>query len=214
MQENNSPARITARFISILFHPVFVPAMIYAFLLVCSPDLLFGVPAKTQAWWLVIISYITITFPLLVVFLLWRLKFIDSMLMQGTNERYGPLIASMLFYFWTFWLFHHQFQAPMLLQSFLLGVFLTTVFLFLATIFFKLSLHAGAWGSVVVFAVICMFHRIHLSAILTIFSVLVAGLVGTSRLYLQAHEKRQLYSGYIVGGLGQLLAYIICKTFI
>jgi len=102
----------------------------------------------------------------------------------------------------------------MLLQSFLLGVFLTTVFLFLATIFFKISLHAGAWGSVVVFAVICMFHRIHLSAILTIFSVLVAGLVGTSRLYLQAHEKRQLYSGYIVGGLGQLLAYIICKTFI
>jgi len=193
---------------------VFVPAMIYAFLLVCSPDLLFGVPAKTQTWWLVIISYITITFPLLVVFFLGRLKFIDSMLMQGTNERYGPLIASMLFYFWTFWLFHHQFQAPMLLQSFLLGVFLTTVFLFLATIFFKISLHAGAWGSVVVFAISCMFHNIHLSALLTLLSILIAGCVGASRLYLQAHEKRQLYSGYIVGAIGQLLAYLICKTFI
>ncbi len=214
MQKTNSPARITARFVSILFHPVFVPAMIYAFLLVCSPDLLFGVTAKTQVWWLVIISYITITFPLLVVFLLWRLQFIDSMLMQGTNERYGPLIASMLFYFWTFWLFHHQFHAPMLLQSFLLGVFLTTVLLFLATIFFKISLHAGAWGSVIVFAVSCMFHNIHLSALLTLLSILIAGCVGASRLYLQAHEKRQLYSGYIVGAIGQLLAYLICKTFI
>lgn len=214
MQKTNSPARITARFVSILFHPVFVPAMIYAFLLVCSPDLLFGVTAKTQVWWLVIISYITITFPLLVVFLLWRLQFIDSMLMQGTNERYGPLIASMLFYFWAFWLFHHQFHAPMLLQSFLLGVFLTTVLLFLATIFFKISLHAGAWGSVIVFAVSCMFHNIHLSALLTLLSILIAGCVGASRLYLQAHEKRQLYSGYIVGAIGQLLAYLICKTFI
>jgi len=214
VQKTNSPARITARFVSILFHPVFVPAMIYAFLLVCSPDLLFGVTAKTQVWWLVIISYITITFPLLVVFLLWRLQFIDSMLMQGTNERYGPLIASMLFYFWAFWLFHHQFHAPMLLQSFLLGVFLTTVLLFLATIFFKISLHAGAWGSVIVFAVSCMFHNIHLSALLTLLSILIAGCVGASRLYLQAHEKRQLYSGYIVGAIGQLLAYLICKTFI
>jgi hypothetical protein len=214
VQENTSPGKIAARAVSILFHPVFVPAMVYAFLLLCSPDFFFGVPVKSQTWWLVIISYITITFPLLVVFLLWRLKFIDSMLMQGTNERYGPLIASMLFYFWTFWLFHHQFEAPMLLQSFLLGVFLTTVFLFMATIFFKISLHAGAWGSVVVFAMVCAFHRIHLSPLMIVLSLLVAGLVGTARLYLQAHNKRQLYSGYILGVLAQLLAYIICKIFI
>ncbi len=136
------------------------------------------------------------------------------MLMQGTNERYGPLIASMLFYFWTFWLFHHQFEAPMLLQSFLLGVFLTTVFLFMATIFFKISLHTGAWGSVLVFAIICSFHQIHSSVILLLLTLLIAGIVGTARLYLQAHNKPQLYSGYIVGALAQLLAYIICKTFI
>lgn len=136
------------------------------------------------------------------------------MLMHGLKERYGPLIASMLFYFWAFWLFHKQFQAPVLLQSFLFGVFLTTVCLFMASIFFKISLHAGAWGCVVAFAIICAFHHIHFSPVLVVLSLIIAGLVGTSRLFLNEHTKQQLYSGYIVGALAQLLAFLICKTYL
>ncbi len=188
--------------------------MVYAFLHFFSPDLFFGIPSSAQTWWWIIISYITITFPLLTVFLLWRLKFIDSMQMHGLKERYGPLMASMLFYFWTFWLFHKQFQAPLLLQSFLFGVFLTTVFLFMITIFHKISLHAGAWGSVLMFAIICAFHQLQCSIIFLILSAIIAGLVGTMRLYLQAHTNKQLYSAYILGALAQLISYLVCKTFL
>ena len=189
VQENSILRKTLARAVSIVFHPVFVPSMIYAFLLAFSPDFFFGVPPKSQTWWLIIISYITITFPLLVVFLLWRLKFIDSMQMHGLKERYGPLIASMLFYFWTFWLFHKQFQAPILLQSFLFGVFLATVCLFMATIFFKVSLHSGAWGGVMMFAIICAFNQIQFSIIFLLLAIIIAGLVGTSRIYLNEHTQ-------------------------
>ena len=213
VQEKSILSKTLARAVSIVFHPVFVPSMIYAFLLAFSPDFFFGVPAKSQSWWLIIISYITITFPLLVVFLLWRLKFIDSMQMHGLKERYGPLIASMLFYFWTFWLFHKQFQAPILLQSFLLGVFLATVCLFMATIFFKVSLHTGAWGGVIMFAIITAFNQIQFSILFLILSIVIAGIVGTSRIYLNEHSRKQLYAGYIIGAFAQLIAYFVCKTY-
>ena len=136
------------------------------------------------------------------------------MQMRGLKERYGPLIASMMFYFWTFWLFHKQFNAPLLLQSFLLGVFLGTVCLFMATIFYKISLHTGAWGAVVMFAILCAFHHLQSSLVFLILAILIAGIVGTSRSILQEHSKKQLYSGYIVGGFAQLIAYFICKTYL
>lgn len=214
MNQHSPTAKFFARALSILFHPVFVPTLVYAFFLACSPDFFFGVSEHNKTWWLVILAYITITFPLLVVFLLWRLKFIDSMQMHGLKERYGPMIASMLFYFWTFWLFHKQFEAPLLLQSFLLGVFLATVLLFLASIFVKISLHTGAWGSVVVYAIICTFQQVHLAILLLLLSILIAGLIGTARLYLGAHSNKQLYAGYLLGGLAQLLAFLLCKTYL
>lgn len=170
-----------------------------------------GVSAKDQSNWLLIIAYTTITFPVLTVFLLWRLKFIESMQMTGLKERYGPLIASMLFYFWIFWIFHKQFAAPMLLQSFLLGVFMTTVLTFLQTIFFKVSLHAAGWGSVAAFGIICMFYHIPYAIFLSIGAILLAGLVGTTRLYLQAHTHRQIYIGYLVGILAQVISLAIIK---
>lgn len=188
--------------------------MVLAFLIYFSPALFFGVPDKTKTWWLVIVAYITITFPLLVVFLLWRLKFIDSIHMNGEKERYAPLIASMLFYFWVFWLFHKQFNAPELVQSFLLGIFLTTVGVFMATIFYKISMHAAAWGGVVSFALVCTFQAAQNALLFFILSLFIAGLVGTMRLYLKAHSNAQVYSGYIVGILMQLISFFVVHKFL
>ena len=160
MQDQSTKSGLLPKIISTILHPVFVPTMVFAFLIFWSPTLFFGLDHKTTSWWLLIIAYITISFPLLVVFLLWRLKFIESIHMHGEKERYAPLIASMLFYFWVFWLFHKQLKAPELLQSFLLGIFLTTVGVFMATIFYKISMHTAAWGGVVMFAIIGMFQTL------------------------------------------------------
>ena len=39
-------------------------------------------------------------------------------------------------------------------------------------------------------------------------TVLLAGLVGSARLALAAHDKQQVYMGYMVGFIPQILAYI------
>lgn len=207
MQEKSSIQVKLAKFISVLFHPVFIPAMVFAFLVYYSPNVFFGFPETIKTWWLITISYITITFPLITVFLLWRLKFIDSMHMHGLKERYAPLMASMLFYFWVFWLFHKQFQAPHLVQTLLLGTFLTTVFVFMCTIFFKISMHTAAWGSVVSFALLCSFLYVDHSIVLLVVAILLAGGVGTARLYLKEHIASQIYMGYGVGFIAMPIAY-------
>jgi hypothetical protein len=207
-----SPAlQFVAKAISILLHPVFVPTLIFSFLLLHSPDVFYGVTEKNKHWWLITIAYTTITFPILTVFLLWRLKFIESFEMHHLKERYGPLIASMLFYFWIFWLFHKQFEAPQEIQIMLLGVFLTTVLIFLASIFSKISMHTAAWGGVIALATICVFLQVSHSVLFLSLSLLLGGFVGSARLYLQAHTNKQLYAGYLVGVVGQLIAFLIVK---
>ncbi|MBK7764268.1 MAG: hypothetical protein IPI46_13135 [Bacteroidetes bacterium] len=209
MQKKSSLAIALAKLSAFVFHPVFLPSLVFAYLIYFCPGLFFGIPDKSRNWWLVIIAYTTITFPVLVVFLLWRLKFIESMHMQNEKERYGPLIASMLFYFWIFWLFHKQFAAPELVQSFLLGVFLTSVGVFMATIFFKISMHAAGWGSVIAFAAIMFLMGVMNSLPLLVISIFIGGLVGTTRLYLKAHIPAQIYSGYIVGAFMQIISFLI-----
>ena len=101
----------------------------------------------------------------------------------------------------------------LLLQSFLLSVFLTTVFLFIATIFFKVSLHAGAWGNVVCFAILCSFGSVQYAIPFLILSIFIAGLIGSARLALNEHSNKQIYAGYFLGSIASLLSFAVIKTF-
>lgn len=209
MSNTKSPLQLISQISSYILHPVFIPTMMVTALVYCCPSLFFGIPDKTSHWWLIIIAYTTVTFPLLVVFLLWRLKFIESMQMHELKERYGPLIASMLFYFWVFWLFHKQFAAPEMIQSFLFGVFLTTVLVFLASIFFKISMHTAGWGGAVGFLLILTLQAVPGALLILLITFLLAGWIGTSRLMLKAHIPAQIYTGYGVGIAMQVLSYFI-----
>ena len=42
-----------------------------------------------------------------------------------------------------------------------------------------------------------------------LFIVLLSGAVGTARLYLKAHNEQEIYGGYVVGILSQMIAYRI-----
>lgn len=211
MIKKYSGAQLLAHFISIVLHPVFVPVIAYILMYLMVPYVFFGLSEKNVYWWLLIIAYINVTFPLLVVFLLWRLGFISSMHMQGLKERYVPLIASMLFYFWTFWIFYKQLNAPQIIQVFLAGVFLTSVAVFMASIFYKISMHTAAWGTVCSMGVILLMKNMPGASIFFVVVLLLAGLAGSARLYLKAHTPFEVYSGYAVGMLSQIISFIIIK---
>jgi membrane-associated phospholipid phosphatase len=72
-------------------------------------------------------------------------------------------------------------------------------------------MHTSAWGSVFTFAIIAASMNMQNAFFLMIASILIGGLVGSARLYLQAHNIRQIWIGYILGVLGQILSFLIIK---
>ncbi|MBL7772548.1 MAG: hypothetical protein JNM95_06800 [Chitinophagaceae bacterium] len=203
--------KLFSRIVSVVCHPVFLPTWVIALLLYLSPELFFGLDQKQQLLRVITVAYTTVTFPLLTVFLLWRLGFIENMYMRDQRERYVPLIASMLFYFWVFWIFHKQFQAHQALQVFLLAVFLSTVLTFLVNLFSKVSMHTAAFGLLSAFSVYLAWHGITNAIVFVVLSILLCGVVAMVRLYLKEHTPPQVYTGMVLGVLALLLSIPVIK---
>lgn len=208
MSESPLKYALPARMASVVLHPVFIPALLMAFLVYVYPPIHNTLAVREQNLWLIMVAYTSILFPIVTVVLLWRLKFVESIQLKGQKERYGPLMASMLFYFWMFWVFHKQFSAPLEIQGLLFAVFLSNVLVFMATIFYKISMHTAGWATAVVLLAYWTMKNTTAFPLLLL-AVVLAGMVGSIRFYLQAHSSKQIYVGYVVGAIAALLAILI-----
>jgi hypothetical protein len=202
-----------AQFFSYLLHPVFVPFIICLLMMAVCPALFAKVDAKTIGLWKITIGLNTILYPLLITFLLWRLGFAKDMYMRTNQERLGPLLGSILFYFWNYYVFHKdQNDAPLLMKSFLLGTFLSVSILFLTTIFTKMSMHttaiAGACAALFLFAWQSPCHNYYPLAI----GIGLLAIVMWSRMYLKEHTMAEIISGIIIGTVGQMGAWYFYST--
>jgi membrane-associated phospholipid phosphatase len=198
-----------SKLISILLHPIFLTSFGMAYLLFVSDNPILEVPVDKRMQWLLITLYSTLFMPLLVVFLLWRLKFIQSLEMKTTKERYVPLIACMSFYFWVFWIFHLNLGASGWIKMFLLASFISMVLLFLFTIFNKVSLHVGASAGVLVYALLLNSSTGFQDLLFLGFSGMAVLLIIWSRKSLQAHTQQQLIMGGVLGSLASLISFFI-----
>jgi len=195
-----------AKFISYLFHPTFMPtAMALLVMYLCRAQFA-AVEKLSRMQWIGNVALNTIVFPVITVLLLKSLGFINSIHLRDKKERIIPLMATMIFYFWTYWIFKNI-DAPLALRVLLLGAFWGIILLFLINIFVKISLHsAAAGGAVGLMLVLMMISQVNVM-IPFLVVLLVAGLIGTARLVLQAHRPIEIWLGYGLGIVVQLLAY-------
>lgn len=127
----NSPASVTVSasifsgFFSYLFHPVFIPVYASSFLIYIHPSAFAGFSEQEKKQTVLIILNLAF-FPLISVLLLRAVGFIDSVYLRSQKDRIIPYIASGIFYFWTYTVFRQQPQYPLLLTSFVLGIFLAS----------------------------------------------------------------------------------------
>ncbi len=138
---------------------------------------------------------------------MWRIGFIKSIHMREARERLGPLIASMLYFFWNFYVFYKLTEVPDLFKSFLLGVFISAALLFMISIFAKVSMHVAGWGGAI--TILCIANLVYPCSLLMylLIAVVATVLVIAARLGLQAHTKAEVISGLIVGVISQLVAF-------
>ncbi|WP_207511160.1 hypothetical protein [Longitalea luteola] len=198
--------RALAHFFSCIFHPLFLPAYVTAFLLFIDPYAFAGINHKYKIFRLISVFFNTAVIPGFAVFLMWRLKLVQSMQLRTQKERIIPYAAAMIFYFWAWYVFHSQKDNPQPFLDFLLGSFLAVCAAWFLNIVTKVSMHAIGVGGLAVFFLLQAFNNQDVTGVYFSFAILIAGVVCTSRLIVSDHSQREIYLGLFAGALCQLLA--------
>ena len=209
-QEHNIMLRVFAQFFSVLFHPLFIPTYVVAFLLNFHPSYFSGFNNSAKMMLLLTTALNTAFFPAFSVFIMKGLGFIKSVFLHSQQDRIGPYLASMIFYFWAARVFFKfEPQLSPVLPAFMTGVFLTTVAALIINIFYKISMHAiGCGGLLGIFLIIMNSNSMLMTWPLSL-ALLVTGIVCTSRFIVSNHTPKETYAGLLVGLLCQLIAAFV-----
>jgi hypothetical protein len=199
-------ARLFANVISFVFHPLFIPVYVTLFAAFVHPLLFAGYSHSTKIKLLATVFVNFTFFPAIVVFLCWRLGFITSIKLKTQKERLIPLAATMVFYFWGWYVLRGLNEIPALYKQFLLGSFITIIAAWLTNIYFKVSLHGLAMGGLIAFMCILVFGYEGGSAHYLAIAFLIAGAVSASRLVLASHHSFEVYAALVIGIICQVLA--------
>ena len=199
--------RFWAHFLSYVFHPLFISSYVMAFLIFFHPMAFSESDSGEKIFRFGNILLCNVLLPAFSVFLLWRLKFIQSILLRTEKERILPYLLAMFFYWWTWDVFKNLPRIPVSAVHFLLGSFLAICGAWMANIYFKISMHAIAMGSALMFFFLFSFTDSYASGLYLSLVLLVTGLVCSARLILSAHSGFEIWSGLFIGMLAQLIAW-------
>ena len=187
----------SAQIISILFHPLLMPALGFL-ILFNSGTYLAYLPVEYKKMILLIVILCTMVIPLsMIPFFLYQ-KIIFSVQMSERRERYIPLVLSFLLFFFCFYLLQ-RIQIPPAYHAFSLGCMISVMAACIITSKWKISAHMiGCGGITGLIAYLIFYLHVNLEIYLIII-VLVAGITGTARMVLNTHKSSEIYSGFLVG---------------
>lgn len=200
--------RVFARFFSVTFHPLFISAFVFVFLIYVHPVAFEGIDPHTKNLRLFSIILFTIFFPALSLFLAWRLRLIKSLSLENRQDRLVGFIVTMFFYFWASYVFRNLPNTPPVVSHFVLGTFLAVCGAWMCTIFYKISLHAVAMGGLIAFSILFAQQDTFASGLYLTIPTLIAGIVCSSRLLLGAHNRFEMITGFLLGILGQSIGWL------
>jgi hypothetical protein len=201
--------RAFANVVSFLFHPVFMPVIMSLVIYKLAPAGFAGLQAKQLNMLFISIGVSTAFFPLFSILLMKPLGFIGSYKMETARERTIPLMTTMIFYFWISHVFNNMAGVvPLALKILLMGNFWGIIAIFLINIFTKISMHTAAAGGMIGILAVLMIISPANMIIPFFISLIIAGIIGSARLILGAHQKGDIWLGYIIGIIVQLGAYL------
>lgn len=208
-QKQHIILRFFAHLFSVVFHPLFIPFYVVLFLINYHPSYFSGLDLYKFAI-LRSVFVNTIIFPAFALLIMRLLGFVKSFMLHSREDRIGPYLANMIFYFWMARVFfNYKPELTPILASFMTGVFLTTAVALIANIFSKISMHAiGCGGMLGIFIIIMKSNSMLMTWPLSL-ALLITGLVCTSRLIVSNHTQRDIYLGLIIGLACQFAAAIV-----
>ena len=198
--------RSLAKFISFIFHPLFVGVMMAAYLIFVHPLYFVGFSEKEKMLKLLAVINNNVFFPLLVVALLRALGFNKSVLLKTQKERIVPYLASITFFFWTYYVFKNQPETPRVIVYMCRGMFFASSIALVLNNYYKISMHGIGVGGMVGLMALTLVDGSLYSGIPFMVAILVAGLVVTARKIVSDHQWFDIITGFLLGFLCQFVA--------
>ena len=189
-----------ASFMSNALSPLLMPT--YGVFLVLSVSVLCVLPYGTRVAVLLVCMGITCIVPLIFLSVLRHFKLVKSLHVEVREQRLIPYLFTAVCYgVAAFYLYYCH--SPQWFTMFMVGSALTVLVMALINLKWKISAHMAGIGGII--ALIYQINVQGLSAFdllwLLCFAIVVAGLLGTSRLVLKRHDIWQLLAGAAVGFL-------------
>ena len=198
---------LTAKVLSSIFNPFYLPVVGLIILFVFSYLSLLPLGYKIQV--LLIVYLCTVLLPTLLI-RLYRHYQGWSLLELGRKERrMVPYIISIICYYLCYFIMN-RLHIPHFMSSILLATLFIQVVCAIINLFWKISTHTatigGVAGALLGFASMFMFNPVWWVCLV----LLLAGLLGSSRMILRQHTLSQVVAGFL---LGIVLAYIAILRF-
>lgn len=193
--------------VSAVLHPLVYPT-IAAILLFTTDEYFSLFESNAKLFIIAVIAVLTYLAPLLTMPLLYMFGAIKSVTLVNKRERTFPLLVTGLF-FYTAYFVLKKYQAVLFLNMFLLSSAISILVAIFVSFRWKISLHmigAGGFLAYLVMQTIILHKDVFL--MFCIF-LLFSGILGTSRLALQAHSLRQISAGFFTGFLIVFLVFSI-----
>ena len=188
--------KLIAQILSVLFHPLLVPV----FALLQMNFLPFFYPGADSLRHVLIFGsmFVLVVPPTIWYFLLYKLKVIKSWKATTRKERIWPYLFTILSYILVSVICYFldvDYGFSQLWQ----GATIALLVVFIVNFFWKISAHAtgmGSWTGMLIFLSIYNGYFLLFQIIVVILS---SGLIGWSRLKLEAHTPQQVFFGYLLG---------------
>jgi len=199
--------RALALFCSGFFHPIFLIFYVVMLAFVLQPMALLFLTPVLQLYVMLQVLVIGTLLPMGAVFLFVRLGKLQSAMAEKREERNLPYLVQSLCLASLIFTFRNN-GLPELLTDLAIGALVAVLAAWFINRRWKISAHSVGMGGMVGFlmAILPQTEAPMLWPLAA--AVLLAGAVGTARLYLQAHQPAQVYMGYLVGFASMMLVLL------
>jgi membrane-associated phospholipid phosphatase len=191
--------RKLALLLSVVFQPLLMPSLVFGVLF-------FGVPQATsipesfkeRLFYLIVSS--TLIIPMVLMLGLRWTGMVKSLHFEEKSDRRTPFILVTLFYVLTTYFLKQKTELDPILWQGMAIITVSVILLTAVTFFWKMSAHMiGIGGVLAVLGVLGIYFPSLDLAYLLVATLLLGGVVASSRLYLEAHSPAEVYVGLLVG---------------
>lgn len=187
-----------AQALSVVLHPVLMPTYALLFIFQNSTFFSYSIPHTAKLVLFLIIILNTLLFPVIVSFVLVKKGVIKSFEMEKREERLIPFASNMILMMVAGYLIH-SLRLPQVFFQLILGAVTAVAIAIIINFKWKISIHMIGIGAMVgtLFG-LSTFLMVDLRFPI-ILSFVVAGLLGSARMTLGAHNSLQIYFGFVIG---------------